>query len=82
MSARAQRRAESEQRRRDWRIRWAEIGLKAEGTGGDSLKMIAADAERLAAAEPQRKAEVVQALVEFRGSLQRAIAAVDTAHNR
>ncbi len=72
---RAQRRAESEQRRRDWQIRWANIGLESESTGRSSIEMIAQDAERIAAAEPQRKAEVKQALIEFRTRLENAIAA-------
>jgi hypothetical protein len=73
MSARAQRKAESEQRRREWRIRWAEIGVAA-ARAGNSLELIAADAERIAVASPQRKAEVKQALIEFRGAVERAIA--------
>ncbi len=77
MSARAQRKAESEQRRRDWRIRWANVGLEATMANRDSIDAIAEDVQRIITAEPQRRAEVMQALIEFRARLNQAIAATE-----
>lgn len=74
MSARSQRRAESEERRKQWRLRWIQIGREAALAGDPRpLQRISEDAARLALETPQRQSEIERALLEFRANLEKAI---------
>lgn len=75
--SRAQRRAESEERRRQWRLRWIEVGRAASAAGKPVKQAIVEDAARLFREDPTRNSEIEQALREFSANLERAMAKLE-----
>lgn len=73
---RAARRLESEERRKQWRLRWLDImqtAVKNGKSGRDAIALTADDAAKLATENPQMKTEITRAFDELHTALSSAL---------